>query len=456
MTKKTVVEASKFGLTQSLLDAVKGVLSAETEAKPKEPKKKLDPVGKEDSDVNNDGKVDSTDKYLKNRRKAVTKAVKQEEGDAEETGKKAKSAEDVKKGKGTKGQEAIDVNPNMKEEKQIDELKARTIGSYVRKATSNLEKKKREKEGTDAYIKRQSEFGDVSKGIKSMSKVYGDAIKKREKGLEKADRALARKDQKEEVEMQAETPSLEESIKMAVFGEAYGKSKKEAYLPKDFTTPPPDENDNKPADNAKTRYNKRRSAEGDMPITEREMSDAQMKKREDIVKGMKKNMGDFQKKYGARAKDVMYATATKMAMKEDFQWESKELFFKDLDIPLHEISSETLKSYKKKATSKAIDGMMGKDDESVKKFDKRIKGISKAQDKLDKKEEVSEAGPNPTGGASNATVGRHPDGTMKIRTKQTQNKNGGFKTTGTQDFRSGKDKKSDMDKPLKFDLDVKF
>ena len=32
----------------------------------------LDPVGKEDDDINNDGKVDKTDKYLSNRRKAVT------------------------------------------------------------------------------------------------------------------------------------------------------------------------------------------------------------------------------------------------------------------------------------------------------------------------------------------------------------------------------------------------
>lgn len=37
---------------------------------------KLDPVGKEDADVNNDGKVDSTDKYLLKRRKAISKNVK--------------------------------------------------------------------------------------------------------------------------------------------------------------------------------------------------------------------------------------------------------------------------------------------------------------------------------------------------------------------------------------------
>ena len=36
----------------------------------------LDPVGKEDDDINNDGKVDKTDKYLANRRKAIAKAIK--------------------------------------------------------------------------------------------------------------------------------------------------------------------------------------------------------------------------------------------------------------------------------------------------------------------------------------------------------------------------------------------
>jgi len=36
---------------------------------------KLDPVGKEDDDINNDGKVDKTDKYLAKRRKAVSGAI---------------------------------------------------------------------------------------------------------------------------------------------------------------------------------------------------------------------------------------------------------------------------------------------------------------------------------------------------------------------------------------------
>ncbi len=45
---------------------------------------KLDPVGQEDGDVNNDGKKDKTDKYLLNRRKAVKKAIAKKRGKVKE------------------------------------------------------------------------------------------------------------------------------------------------------------------------------------------------------------------------------------------------------------------------------------------------------------------------------------------------------------------------------------
>tara|TARA_R110001592_G_scaffold40006_2_gene131542 strand:+ start:3419 stop:3994 length:576 start_codon:yes stop_codon:yes gene_type:complete len=44
----------------------------------------LDPVGKEDDDIDNDGDVDKSDSYLKSRRKTVTKAVANEEEDLDE------------------------------------------------------------------------------------------------------------------------------------------------------------------------------------------------------------------------------------------------------------------------------------------------------------------------------------------------------------------------------------
>lgn len=52
-------------------------------------------------------------------------------------------------------------------------------------------------------------------------------------------------------------------------------------------------------------------------LEERTLSSGEMNKREDIVKGMKKNYKGFVSKYGKdRAKSVMYATATKLAKEE--------------------------------------------------------------------------------------------------------------------------------------------
>jgi len=53
-----------------------------------------------------------------------------------------------------------------------------------------------------------------------------------------------------------------------------------------------------------------------LPLDEKEMSDAQKKKKEEIVMSMKKDTEGLKKRYGSRWKDVMYATATKQAMKE--------------------------------------------------------------------------------------------------------------------------------------------
>ena len=44
----------------------------------------MDPVGKEDGDINNDGKKDSTDSYLINSRKAVSKAIAKKRGKVKE------------------------------------------------------------------------------------------------------------------------------------------------------------------------------------------------------------------------------------------------------------------------------------------------------------------------------------------------------------------------------------
>ena len=45
---------------------------------------KMDPVGQEDGDINNDGKKDGTDKYLSSRRKAIGKAIAKKRGRVKE------------------------------------------------------------------------------------------------------------------------------------------------------------------------------------------------------------------------------------------------------------------------------------------------------------------------------------------------------------------------------------
>lgn len=51
-------------------------------------------------------------------------------------------------------------------------------------------------------------------------------------------------------------------------------------------------------------------------VQEKHMTASQKKKREDIVKGMKSQEKEFKDKYGDRWEEVMYATATKQAMKK--------------------------------------------------------------------------------------------------------------------------------------------
>lgn len=65
--------------------------------------------------------------------------------------------------------------------------------------------------------------------------------------------------------------------------------------------------------------------EDDDEDLEEEMSASQTKKREEIVKSMKDKKAEFQDKYGDKWKSVMYATATKQAMKESVELDEAKL-----------------------------------------------------------------------------------------------------------------------------------
>ena len=51
-------------------------------------------------------------------------------------------------------------------------------------------------------------------------------------------------------------------------------------------------------------------------VEERSLTKPEMKKKEEVVKSMKKKMPGFKERYGERAKSVMYATATRIAKKD--------------------------------------------------------------------------------------------------------------------------------------------
>ena len=131
-----------FAIPKSEQDAAKKRVMDKTKKKQMEKgissagytKEGLDPVGKEDSDVNNDGKKDSTDKYLMKRRKAIAGAMKK---------RMSEGVRDMDPEKGTAERKArlekkrgmkLDDHPQFKKEEveQVDENRAaaRAAGGY--------------------------------------------------------------------------------------------------------------------------------------------------------------------------------------------------------------------------------------------------------------------------------------------------------------------------------------
>jgi len=131
-------------------------------------------------------------------------------------------------------------------------------------------------------------------------------------------------------------------------------------------------------------------------MEEAKMTDADMAQREKIVKSMKKNFKDFRSRYGSDAKSVMYATATKMAIKEETIDEA--LFYNPSPShspkaknPKEKMSKELRKKmnyFRKKYGAEAKPKMAMKEEETIEenkyslpagsmKPEKPIKGLSK-------------------------------------------------------------------------------
>ena len=71
-------------MTPSILDKIRKLNTGAGSQYEQVVHEKMDPVGKEDKDIDNDGDHDSTDKYLANRRKAIGKAIAKKRGRVKE------------------------------------------------------------------------------------------------------------------------------------------------------------------------------------------------------------------------------------------------------------------------------------------------------------------------------------------------------------------------------------
>jgi hypothetical protein len=117
-----------------------------------ESKSKLDPVGKEDEDVDNDGDSDESDQYLKRRRKKISKAISVKEGFLAEPlsfyswrsniGEDLQGAIEDKKGdkinpknvnnyaKNKNGKRVVNINPTVEFKEQVEALGGELVSSF--------------------------------------------------------------------------------------------------------------------------------------------------------------------------------------------------------------------------------------------------------------------------------------------------------------------------------------
>ena len=78
MNTEKIIKDIFFGNLHEAKDDIASLLLQKVGYALEEKKKRLDPVGEGDDDIDNDGDSDESDEYLKNRRKKISKAVKEQ------------------------------------------------------------------------------------------------------------------------------------------------------------------------------------------------------------------------------------------------------------------------------------------------------------------------------------------------------------------------------------------
>jgi hypothetical protein len=391
-------------------------------------KEALDPVGQEDADIDNDGDVDKTDKYLHNRRKAVGKAIKKKnvkEGFSDWRQDLSEVIGDVKKNnksediKVTEKQitNKIKINPTLGEaveelggtllemieiedadcilddlsESEVFLLSDKLIEEVVEEfffeciqegynveeienvlvesidVSAALLTEAKVTMGHDTDIKSdrlekvKSAVKKVGKGLaRGVGYVAGAAVRgaravgrEFSKGYERGRRgssgesssssSQARSSQSDTKETGSKRPgllgrigsALKSGLKRVVGAGARavsrgarnvarrmedGEKKTDTTSTSKTTPKSAAPAAAKPATPKRKRTSKLDSLLSDIrkeefQLDEKTLTDAETKEKERLVKSMKSNKADFEKRYPGRGEEVMYATATKMAKK---------------------------------------------------------------------------------------------------------------------------------------------
>ena len=136
-------------------------------------KGKLDPVGKEDGDVNNDGKKDKTDKYLMKRRKAIGKAISSRNEEVEIGESKHEVPDkDLKK---MSAKAAKRVDSDVDGDVDMDDAKEKGFGEYVPSADGK--KKVKTKVKTEGFYSWRDSLIEVADELDNSKKIKEKKIK---------------------------------------------------------------------------------------------------------------------------------------------------------------------------------------------------------------------------------------------------------------------------------------
>ncbi len=208
------------------------------------------------------------------------------------------------------------------EVESIDELKKSTLGSYIKKASTNLSNQSFD-HGEDEH--RQYGDPEDTEREDEMKKRERD-IENRQKGINRAATKLSKEQTEEHMtfsEMMAaykehglaviaEEPTEEEFNKEIKKAQAKSEGKEKADVAAAAVQAVKQEETHTKVQviDMTDPYNIQKK---EIDLEERSLTEPEAKKKEEIVKSMKKKMSGFKERYGERAKQVAYATATKIA-----------------------------------------------------------------------------------------------------------------------------------------------